>query len=112
MWSIYRISAKYVYSNRVILPLNFLLLLSVSVTVWLWKSASRYMESKDLNQYLANIWCRQRSAHSKHFLYALAVPASADADAEESIVNALNDDSAFAPIMLDYIDEAAKHRCD
>lgn len=71
-----------------------------------------YMESKDQNQYLANIWCRQRSAHSKHFLYALAVPASADADAEESIVNALNDDSAFAPIMLNYIDEAAKHRCD
>lgn len=71
-----------------------------------------YMESEDQNQYLANIWCRQRSAHSKHFLYALAVPVSADADAEENIVNTLNDDPAFMPIMLDYIDEAAKQRCD
>lgn len=71
-----------------------------------------YMESEDRSQYLANIWCRQRSAHSKHFLYAIAVPASADADAEESIFNTLNDDPAFGPIMLDYIDEAAKHRCD
>lgn len=71
-----------------------------------------YMELEDRSQYLANIWCHQRSAYSKHFLYALAAPASADADAEESIVNTLNDDPAFGPIMLDYIDEAAKHRCD
>lgn len=39
-------------------------------------------------------------------------PVFADVDAEERIVNALNDDPAFVPVMLDYIDEAAKHRCD
>lgn len=69
-----------------------------------------YRKSADQTQYLVNIWCRQRASHSKHFLYALAVPVSTDTDAETSIVNTLNDDPAFTPIMLDYIDEAAKHR--
>lgn len=72
--------------------------------------SAEYMESEDQTQYQVTLWCRQRGSRSKHFLYALSVPVSTDT--EERIMAALNEDPDFDFVVRDYIDEAAKHRCD
>lgn len=69
-----------------------------------------YMKSDDGLQYHANIWCREKGAYSRHFLYPVSVPDCSDP--ETAIVQALNDDETFDAIMRDYICEAAKHRHD
>lgn len=53
---------------------------------------------------------RERSSKSKHFLYAPAIPVGENAG--ERIIAYLNEDPVFESVMLDYIDEAAKHRRD
>lgn len=69
-----------------------------------------YMLSEDETFYKANVWARENGSKSKHFLYAPAIPVGEKA--YERIIAYLNEDPVFESVMLDYIDEAAKHRWD
>lgn len=69
-----------------------------------------YGKVRDGNRIVANVWAHQKKSLVKHFIYSLTIAACQNPD--EAIFEALNNSAEFLDLMVQYISEAAKHRCD